>query len=76
MCDIDIDVELVRFYGNANARFRGVQEVALQAIIHSDKVFILVIMPIGGSKSLLFMLPAAVSRDGVTIMIVPMVALQ
>jgi hypothetical protein len=24
MCDVDIDVELVRFYGNANARFRGV----------------------------------------------------
>jgi hypothetical protein len=27
--DIDIDVELVRFYGNTDARFRGIQEAAL-----------------------------------------------
>jgi superfamily II DNA helicase RecQ len=48
----------------------------LQAIIYSDKAFILVIMPIGGGKSLLFMLLAAASRDGVTIVIVPIVALR
>jgi superfamily II DNA helicase RecQ len=24
MYDVDIDVELVRFYGNANAGFRGI----------------------------------------------------
>jgi superfamily II DNA helicase RecQ len=76
MCDIDIDVELVRLYGNADAGFRGIQEVALQAIIHGDKAFILVIMPTGGGKSLLFMLLAAASRYGVTIVIVPMVALR
>jgi hypothetical protein len=76
MCDVDIDVELVRFYGNADAGFRGIQEVALQAIIHGDEAFILAIMPTGGGKSLLFMLPAAALRDGVTIVIVPMVALR
>jgi superfamily II DNA helicase RecQ len=76
MCDVDIDVELVRFYGNADAGFRGIQEVVLQAIIHGDEAFILVIMPTGGGKSLLFMLPAAASWHGVTIVIVPMVALR
>ena len=57
MRKVDIDVELVRFYGNADARFRGIQKAALRAIIHSDEAFILAIMPTGGSKSLLFMLP-------------------
>jgi superfamily II DNA helicase RecQ len=76
MRNIDIDVELVRLYGNADARFRGIQEAALQAIIHSDKVFILAIMLTGGGKSLLFMLLAAASQYRVTIVIVPMVALR
>jgi hypothetical protein len=29
MRNVDIDVELVQFYGNANTRFRGIQEVVL-----------------------------------------------
>jgi hypothetical protein len=29
MRDVDIDVELVWFYGNADAGFRGIQEAAL-----------------------------------------------
>jgi superfamily II DNA helicase RecQ len=74
--DVDIDVELVRFYGNADAGFRGIQEAALRAIIYSDEVFILAIMPTGSGKSLLFMLLAAASQDGVTIVIVLMVALR
>jgi superfamily II DNA helicase RecQ len=61
MHDVDIDIELVRFYSNTNAGFRGIQEAALQAIIYSDKVFILAIMPTGSSKSLLFMLLAVAS---------------
>jgi len=76
MRDVDIDVELVRFYGNADAGFRGIQEAALRAIIHGDKAFILAIMPTGGGKSLLFMLLVAASWDRVTIVIVPMVALR
>ena len=48
----------------------------MRAIIYGDKAFILAIMPTGGSKSLLFMLPAVALQDGVTIVIVPMVALQ
>jgi superfamily II DNA helicase RecQ len=76
MRDVDIDVELVRFYGNTNAGFRGIQEAALQAIIYGDEAFILAIMPIGGSKSLLFMLLVVASRNEVTIVIVLIVALR
>jgi superfamily II DNA helicase RecQ len=76
MRDIDIDVELVRFYGNADAGFRGIQEAALQAIIYGDEAFILAIILTGGGKSLLFMLLAAALRHGVTIVIVLIVALQ
>jgi superfamily II DNA helicase RecQ len=67
---------LVRFYGNTDAGFRGIQEAALQAIIYGDEAFILAIIPTDGSKSLLFMLLVAASRDEVTIVIVPIVALQ
>lgn len=74
--EVDIDVELARFCGSADVGFRGIQEVALRAIVYGNKPFILAIMPTGGGKSLLFMLPAAASRDGVTIVIVPMVALR
>jgi superfamily II DNA helicase RecQ len=48
----------------------------LQAIIYGDEAFILVIIPTGGSKSLLFILLAAASWDGITIVIVPIVALR
>jgi superfamily II DNA helicase RecQ len=48
----------------------------LQAIIYGDEVFVLAIMPTGSGKSLLFMLLAVASQDRVTIVIVPMVALQ
>jgi superfamily II DNA helicase RecQ len=75
MHDVDIDVELVRFYSNTDARFRRIQEAALQAIIYSNEAFILAIMLTGSGKSLLFMLLAAASQHRVTIVIVPMVAL-
>jgi len=29
MCNVDIDVELVWFYSNADAGFRGIQEAVL-----------------------------------------------
>jgi superfamily II DNA helicase RecQ len=73
---VDIDVELMQFYGNADAGFRGIQELALRAIIHRTEPFVLAIMLAGGGKSLLFMLPASASQDGVTPIIVPKVALR
>ena len=48
----------------------------MRAIIHGDEAFVLAIMPTGGGKSLLFMLPAAASRDGVTIVVMPKIMLQ
>jgi superfamily II DNA helicase RecQ len=76
MHDMDIDMELVQFYSNADAGFRGIQEAALRAIIYGDKAFILAIMLTGGGKSLLFMLPVVALWDEVTIVIVPIVALR
>jgi superfamily II DNA helicase RecQ len=71
-----IDVELVRFRGNTDAGFRGIQEAVLKAIIHRNEPFILAIIPTGGGKSLLFMLPAAALQDGVVIVIVLIVVLR
>jgi superfamily II DNA helicase RecQ len=73
---VDLDVELTRFYGDPGAEFRGIQEAALRAIVFGDEAFVLAIMPTGGGKSLLFMLPAVASKSGVTIVIVPIVALR
>jgi superfamily II DNA helicase RecQ len=60
---------------SADARFRGKQRKALQAII-SGHARIVVVMRTGGGKSLLFMLPAAASRDSVTIVVMPKIMLQ
>jgi superfamily II DNA helicase RecQ len=60
-------------YG-AQSRFRGMQREALDAII-SGQFRIIVVMRTGGGKSLLFMLPAAVSQDGVTIVVMPKIML-
>jgi superfamily II DNA/RNA helicase len=72
--NISIEAELHRLYGD-NAKFRGVQEAALNAII-AGVPRILVIMRTGGGKSILFTLPAAGSRTGVTIVIVPTISLR
>ena len=58
-----------------NAEFRGLQERALQAIIQRH-MRVLIMMRTGGGKSLFFMLPAMCSRDGVTIVIVPLISLR
>jgi hypothetical protein len=34
---VNIDVELVRFYGSVDGGFRGIQKAALRAIIHGDE---------------------------------------
>lgn len=75
MRDIDIDVQLKKFYDSPDARFRGLQQEGLEAIV-GGRPFILIIMRTGGGKSLMFMLPASASIDGLTIVIVPMVSLR
>jgi superfamily II DNA helicase RecQ len=74
MWDIDVEGQLKKMYG-ARARFRGKQREALDAIIGGQSR-IVVVMRTGCGKSLLFMLPAAASQDGVTIVVMPKIMLQ
>jgi len=53
--------------------FRAGQEEIVQAVAHGENV--LAIMPTGGGKSLCFQLPALM-RDGVTVVISPLIALM
>lgn len=55
--------------------FRSVQGEALQAIQEGQSP-IVVVMPTGAGKSVLFMLPAFVQVGGVTIVVVPLKALR
>ncbi|KAH7247622.1 P-loop containing nucleoside triphosphate hydrolase protein [Fusarium redolens] len=71
---INIDRELIYLYGE-QARFRGIQREAIQAIM-MNKSPIVVVMGTGGGKSLSFMLPAASCPGGVTVVVVPLVSLQ
>jgi superfamily II DNA helicase RecQ len=58
-----------------DARFRGLQRPAIEAIIQGHSP-VVVIMGTGGGKSMLFMLPASCTSGGSTVVIVPLVALQ
>ena len=57
------------------AQFRGKQRPAIDAVMQGQSP-VMVIMGTGGGKSMLFMLPAACSHGGCTVVIVPLVALQ
>ncbi|KAK5108236.1 hypothetical protein LTR85_005380 [Meristemomyces frigidus] len=75
MREVDVEMQLKRFYGRDDVEFRGMQREGLQAIIEG-RPYVLIIMRTGGGKSLMFMLPSAASTDGVTIVIVPIIALR
>ncbi|KAH5708161.1 hypothetical protein HBI18_241080 [Parastagonospora nodorum] len=70
---VDADNELKRLLGE-EAQFRSVQKAAIQAILQ-HKSPVVVVMGTGAGKSILFMLPASVST-GLTIVVVPLVALR
>jgi superfamily II DNA helicase RecQ len=70
---VDVDGELKKLLGE-EAAFRSVQKPAIQAIMQ-HKSPVVAIMGTGAGKSVLFMLPASVS-SGVTIVVVPLVALR
>ncbi len=65
-------VELLKIHYGFD-KFRPGQEEAIDAILDGKDV--LVVMPTGGGKSLIYQLPALVS-DGVTIVISPLIALM
>ena len=57
------------------AEFRGMQQAGLEAI--TNRVArVMLIMRTGGGKSLFFMVPAASSREGVSIVVVPLISLR
>jgi superfamily II DNA helicase RecQ len=57
------------------AEFRGVQEVAMRAIMAGESP-VVAVMGTGGGKSLLFMLPAFCSGGGGSVVVVPLIALR
>ncbi|KAI4192651.1 MAG: hypothetical protein LQ350_008599 [Teloschistes chrysophthalmus] len=71
---VDMQTELRGMLGE-EARFRGIQSEALEAIRQGQSP-VVVVMGTGGGKSLLFMLPAWISRGGTTVVVVPLIALR
>ena len=70
----DVQTALQEVMG-PEARFRGIQEPAIKAIMTGESP-VVAVMGTGGGKSLLFMLPAYCSRSGVTVVVVPLIALR
>ena len=64
--ELDLDRELKRMMGTEDAQFRGHQKEIIDAIVRGESR-VLAVMPTGGGKSLLFMLPAFCGAGGVTI---------
>lgn len=71
---VDIHRELEQMLGS-EARFRGLQEPVLQAIMKHQSP-IVAVMGTGVGKTLLFQLPAKSMNSGTTIVISPLVSLQ
>jgi hypothetical protein len=58
-----------------DAAFRGNQEAAIRGIVRGESP-VIQIASTGGGKSLSFMLPAYCTPDGVTVVVVPLTALE
>jgi superfamily II DNA helicase RecQ len=70
----DVHESLQEMMGE-QARFRGIQEPAIKAIMAGESPVVAVIGT-GGEKSLLFILPAYCSRGGMTVIMIPLIALR
>jgi superfamily II DNA helicase RecQ len=71
---MDSSKQLKRMMG-IEAEFRGVQREAIDAITAGESP-VVAVMPTGGGKSLLFMLPAFAEQGGTTVVVVPLIALR
>ncbi|KAL6172001.1 hypothetical protein ACJQWK_02991 [Exserohilum turcicum] len=70
-----VGIGRVKVLGKQDVGFRSVeQEQALHAVLEKQTPLI-VVLPTGGGKSLLFTLPACVEETGVTVVVVPYRAL-
>jgi hypothetical protein len=66
---------LQRMTGRPELQLHGVQALVLKAIQDSASP-VMAIMPTGGGKSMLFMLPASAAPGGCTIVVVPLLLLR
>ena len=73
--DQDIKAAMQQVLGQTEVLFRTPeQEQALQAVLHGQTPLV-VVLPTGGGKSVLFMVPACMADAGVTVVVVPFRAL-
>ncbi|KAH1483427.1 hypothetical protein KXX06_004839, partial [Aspergillus fumigatus] len=75
LATMDLEVAAQRMTGRPDMRFRGVQGPAMRAIQRGESP-VVAVMPTGGGKSILFMVPAFAAPRGTTIIVVPLVALR
>lgn len=75
MATIDLEAAAQHITRQPNIQFWGVQDPAMQAIQQGESP-VVAVMPTGGGKSMLFIVPAFAAPGGTTIIIVPLVALQ
>ena len=61
--------------GDPTMQLRGMQQPVLRSIQHGESP-IVAVMPTGGGKSMLFMLPVWVSRGGMTVVVLPLISLR
>jgi superfamily II DNA helicase RecQ len=71
---MDSSKQLKRIIG-IEAEFRGVQREAIDAITAGESP-VVAVMPTGGGKSLLFILPAFAEQGGTTVVVVLLIALR
>lgn len=71
---MDTTAQLKRMMSKT-AEFRGVQQETMAAIVAGESP-IVAVMPTGGGKSLLFMLPAWAEQGGTTVVVIPLIALR
>ena len=67
----ELEAAMRKALGQAETSFRSVeQKLAIKAILQRETPLV-VVLPTGGGKSLLFMVPACLPDPGVTIVVVP-----
>ena len=73
--DAELQLAMQKVLGQTQTSFRSAeQELAMMAILQGKSPLV-VILPTGGGKSLLFMVPACLTDPGVTVVVVPFRAL-
>jgi superfamily II DNA helicase RecQ len=71
---VNLHTELQKMI-HSDAQFRGIQLPALQSIM-ARQSRVMLVMRTGGGKSLMYMLPAVCSPEGLTVVVVPLCSLQ